>query len=174
MCEFLSGITTNFGSSIKNYHSLKTNSHSEIEEEFGIRDTISNIGKICKWEYTSATPQDLDSYTLRCDERIEPDWWDDYKVKISQYAKRQLKRHMITKDCEVKSGSWFVFEGSPVITQSGGDIFTYDSSSPVITQSGGYIRACSNSSPVITQSGGNIFTYESSSPVITKKNIKEK
>ena len=53
-----------------------------------------------------------------------------------------------------------------VITMTGGEVRTCDSSAPVIIMTGGYVSTLYSSAPVITITGGDVWTFGSSAPVI--------
>ena len=53
-----------------------------------------------------------------------------------------------------------------VITMTGGEVRTWETSAPVIHMTGGKVRTRDTSAPVITQSGGVVERFDESQPVI--------
>ncbi|MDE2020705.1 MAG: hypothetical protein KGJ13_10250 [Patescibacteria group bacterium] len=146
-------------------------SHALILQENGVRDD-GDIAKLelvppggdyslpfNRWEFSVDGPR--------------PDWFDaDLAEKACREALPAWARpHFLPANGEFTVGpdmTRIVLSGAPVIAQSGGEIWTFDSSAPVITQLGGGIWTFDSSAPVITQSGGEIRACHSSAPVITK------
>ena len=121
--------------------------------------------------HTFAEPPDKATWIVVVDEPSCPDWYSDRTERAAMAAALTWwKSRVIAPDSNVcvAAGVWFVLEGAPTITQSGGEVRTFDSSAPTITQSGGVVRTYDSSAPTITQSGGEVRTYDSSAPTITQ------
>ena len=124
------------------------------------------------------TPQNMDfrkpisEWLFKVDQDYLPDWWSHEWADtiIREEAARWLDMRTIKTEQTVMSGLWFVFAGSPVITQLGGNITACDQSTPVITQFNGRIVIYNQSTPMITQSNGVIVIYNQSTPMITQSN----
>ena len=149
-------------------------SHTDIRKHHKLRDDMHETVGVA----IEITPPNGDfsapakDWEFRVDQDILPDWWNPRDGRESACAEvpHWLAAHTVASDAEIEitSGFWLVLRGAPVITQSGGDIYTHHSSAPVITQSGGDIGTWDSSAPVIAQSGGDIRTYDSSAPVVTR------
>jgi hypothetical protein len=166
MCRPASFVQLEKGSKV--LWSKTTDSHSAILAEHGIRDD-GNIAKLEVVPPSGDYSFPLDKWEFHLDGPM-PAWFD--AATCEKACRDALPTWMlyrtITTDCDIKEGVWFVKDGSPVITQSGGVVLTYGTSKPVITQSGGDVWTCGNSKPVITQSGGVVLTCGNSKPVITQ------
>lgn len=77
---------------------------------------------IADWEFT-------------VDQDFLPDWWSrEWAETVTRdEAPKWVVARTITSDCEISDGTWFVFEGAPVITNSG-TVWTFGQSAPVIKE----------------------------------------
>jgi hypothetical protein len=171
MCNFFSFIVVKTSNGIDIYSSNKTESHSEICKEFNIKETLVGDRNIAKGEYIpTKNYNDFDSYKLRIDESITPDWWNEYSEEIERKVRTLMMNTRVINDNEkynIEGGTYIVIGGSPTITMTGGWVTTYNNSTPNITMTGGWVTTCDSSTPNITMSGGYVETYNNSTPNIT-------
>jgi hypothetical protein len=171
MCNFFSFIVVKTSNGIDIYSSNKTESHSEICKEFNIKESLVGDRNIAKGEYIpTKNYNDFDSYKLRIDESITPDWWNEYSEEIERKVRTLMMNTRVINDNEkynIEGGTYIVIGGSPTITMSGDDVKTCGSSTPNITMSGGDVETCDSSTPNITMTGGDVETCGSSTPNIT-------
>lgn len=115
-----------------------SDSHEDVIRHYGLNDGVgrSDFARV------EITPQNgnfalpLDQWTFSIDQDVLPDWWSAEwaEGEVRRELPRWIAARTITSDCVIEGGIYFVFEGSPVITQSGGVVRTWDSRDPVITR----------------------------------------
>ena len=174
MCQIFSCIATRDG----RIYSQKDNpSHTTIALENNLpengKDEMyrAKIEVVPRRGYSYKDAPSPETWEVIIDEEARPDWCNDRTDRNAMAAALKWWKSRVIPDgasVTVESGFWIVLAGSPTITQSGGEVYTYDSSSPTITQSGGEVYTYDSSSPTITQSGGEVCTRDSSSPTITR------
>ena len=109
MCKCISGIAVKSGDSVKVYTSSKSDSHSDIRDEFNIRDDNSPVAD-------RQTPVELIPVTSLTDvsgmefmfDDERPDWWTD---NMTDDATRQLYRALKMR----WDGNVFSFDGHIVL-----------------------------------------------------------
>ena len=130
-------------------------SHTEIRRRNGLRDDMHGTNGVA----IEITPPGHDfrkpfaEWVFKVDQDILPEWWNEREAEAAARDElpRWLDAHTIKGDQIVESGFWIVFEGSPTITMSGGEVQTCDTSAPVITQSGGHVQTYGNSTPTVKE-----------------------
>ena len=156
------------------YISEKTDSHTEIAKEFGIRDT--GIGSVCAGEFrpNQSTPSaDMSTWELIWDyagHSRKPDWMD---VEMESSLRRQLeqrcKRYVFTDGShESDSCRAFVFgkaaftaRGSCNVTAYGSSAVKACDSSTVTAYGSSAVKAC-DSSTVKACDSSTVTVYGSS------------
>jgi len=88
MCQTISGIAVKTGDTVMVYMSKKSDSHSDIRQEYKIRDDNSPIaGRQTPVELIPVTSlTDIDGMKFKFDD-VKPDWWTD---DMTEEAIRQL------------------------------------------------------------------------------------
>jgi hypothetical protein len=134
MCNFLSGEVLWDGQKETVYTSSKSDSHTEIEAEFGLRNlSPAFAARMQKVEYSSTGEiWELDKYTLRLDDGVA-DWWTPEIAERVERKMRAARDERILKDGQfvekIEGGTYLSISGSCRIgTVSGGHVRSYDTS----------------------------------------------
>ena len=125
MCDFLSGITKRNGETF--IHPF-INSHSDLEIYYKLNDKGIKQYYV-KWEFTSETLWDINSYELKIDEDREPEWCSsDFKEKIREKARDFLRcRIHIDKQIPLIVGELAILKDCTVARVQQSAIIMYNS-----------------------------------------------
>ena len=123
------------------YISEKTDSHTEITKEFGIRDT--GIGSVCAGEFSPdlAKPSpDLETWKLIWDyagHSRKPDWMDDeMEASLRRQLEQRCKRYVFADgEHETDSCRAFAFGNARLIVRGNCRAVLWDSASAVLWDS---------------------------------------
>lgn len=108
MCKMFSGIVTKAGVTLAPF---ENQSHSDLLEEMGIEDTSFNAMK--KFARLELVPpngiitSNIDSYVLKVDQDIVPDWYENDKGKYEQEMRDTVKK-TLDDNCENVCGYYWV------------------------------------------------------------------
>ena len=113
MCNFLSGLVLKNGTMIIDPE--HTDSHEDLIEFRGLKDTDQFIRKFARFEFTPKshkTIADVDSYTLKIDEYDIPDWCDEeMKDSLITKLKIRIERMIVTVDTSILLGGCWILSG---------------------------------------------------------------
>ena len=131
------------------FWSTKTQSHSDIIEEFQLHETGAKGVNIVKVEITPENSNyslPIEKWDYRVDQDILPDWYDESECETrTRKALIEWAKHYVvsTGTHSVGKGEFLIATGTAVVNQSGGYCGAYGNS--VVNQSGGECRAYGNS-----------------------------
>lgn len=95
MCKMFSGIVTKTGVTLAPF---ENQSHSDLLEKMGIEDTSFNaMKKFVRLELVPSDgiiTSDIDSYVLKVDQDIVPDWYENDKGKYEQEMRNAVKEFL--------------------------------------------------------------------------------
>lgn len=179
MCQLKSGLVLKNRVFVPEY-----DKHYEMLKELGIEDNAINAMKtFVRFELSPSDGDvfsDIDTWKLRIDQDIIPDWWDEeeYKPKIVEAVKEWASEHIHIneKDLELSEGAHYVrnssvgsFENSVVYAYDNSTIEAYDSStvvawgnSTVTAYDSSTVKARNNSSAVALNDS-KVEAYDNSS-----------
>ena len=117
---------------------VTTHSHSAIMRQHGLPPEIS-IDQYARVELITSDlyPADPDKWELKLDEARAPSWWKENLPEIDdrvrQAAWAWLARIKATTEFHLYYGDILYLPfGSPVVTMSGGELWSRDESAPVV------------------------------------------
>ena len=160
MCNPVSFFASWHGDSRTVYISEKTDSHTEMAREFGIKD--DGNGRLCAGEFhpDPAKPSpDTASWVIvwdhaGCDRK--PDWLDDDTLSgLRAELERRCAAYVFTTDGNTTSCRAFVFGSGRVVARGSSRVEARDSSSVVAW----------DSSSVVAWDSNNVVAWDSSSVV---------
>lgn len=95
MCRIFSGIVTKAGVTLAPF---ENQSHSDLLEKMGIEDTSFNaMKKFVRLELVPSDgiiTSDIDSYSLKVDQDIVSDWYENDKGKYEQEMRNAVKEFL--------------------------------------------------------------------------------
>ena len=93
-----------------------TESHSELETIFKLRDTKQNLAKVEFSPKSMDQAHLVETYSLKIDEERTPDWFtDDLKKSVSAEMTAYIKRMIVTGDvCLLIGGQFIIAPGAKV------------------------------------------------------------
>ena len=146
MCRHYSCIVVRTG---KVYGQTDDPSHTEIARRHKLPEDgkselfRAKVEVVPRDGYTYGDAPTPETWEVIVDEPTRPDWYGDRHDRAAMAsAQNWWRSRVIAPDAvvTVTDGLWFVLEGSPQITQSGGVVWNFDRSAATITQSGGVVR----------------------------------
>ena len=174
MCRHYSCIVVRTG---KVYGQTDDPSHTEIARRHKLPEDgkselfRAKVEVVPRDGYTYGDAPTPETWEVIVDEPTRPDWYGDRHDRAAMAsAQNWWRSRVIAPDAvvTVTDGLWFVLEGSPQITQSGGVVWNFDRSAATITQSGGEVRNFDQSAATITQSGGEVSNFDRSAAKVTR------
>jgi len=114
MCNFFSCIITE--KNLEIYHNPYTDSHEELIDYFGFKDDkIQN--KWVRVEFVSQDNKydDIQSYQLKCDETVIPDWFTENRENIINKLRQIIKTMIITDSRKILLGGCYILSGNAKI-----------------------------------------------------------
>ena len=114
MCRYKSALYLANGDLI---HSDATDSHEHLIAWVGLSDNTLHPNFV-RLEYTSATLADIETYRLRVDQDILPDWWtNDTAADATRKLRAICERAIVTEARKILLGGAWILAGQANVEQ---------------------------------------------------------
>ena len=170
MCKMMSGYAVVTGGNVKLLISEKTDSHTEIAKEFGLRDTALNSARVWAWEFypnEEKPSPDVKTWTFSfdsdatCSLREKPD--EETAENIRSACERAAKKYVHTKGrTEVTCRAW-CFLNAKVVAWENSSVEAWGNAK-VEAWGNAKVEAWENSS-VVAWENSSVVAWENSSVV---------
>ena len=127
MCEFLSAIVKRDGEVL---YRPEVDSHEMLVESFELSD--GGLGQFVRVEFVPAQPRKLDepdAYVLKVDGEECPAWFEDYRLKTTNYQRDKIRGMIISGERKILIGGCHILSGAKIERVCGARIISMKDSS---------------------------------------------